>query len=301
MMRIKRIIALACLMMALVAGLCCAGIVSAHSAPSAISPPLKPSPIFTKTMPPKYTSTPRPTATPTPTPIPTMQPVGKTCLFIGDSLTERGMITKALLGLQDNATKITLFGTRGIAPNLHEGRTGWKASSYMASRYSGVNNAFYNPAAKAFDFPYYMSACDYSNVQYVFIELGINDTFNYKTDVSLNAEIPRILNRYDRMISSIQDYDLGIKIGICVTIPPTSIASTFRADYGTSQTLDRYSRNNSLWVKALMDKYRNRESSGIYLIPTHTGISRTNIYGVHPTAAGYKQMAAVIWQWLKTH
>jgi lysophospholipase L1-like esterase len=199
-------------------------------------------------------------------------------------------------------SKLQLTGTRGSDFNRHEGRPGWRMYDYINRQSSsGIPNAFYNPTTKKFDFSYYMRVNGYLTPGYVLIEMGINDTFLYYSDSSLNAEIKNILSRYEAMIASIRAYSNTIKIGILVTIPPTSVESTFRADYGTRQTLSRYQRNNTLWVAALKNRFKGRESSNIYLVPTDTGIDRAHIVGVHPDDTAYRQMAAVVWAWMKGH
>jgi lysophospholipase L1-like esterase len=56
------------------------------------------------------------------------------CIFIGDSLTAAGTYTGELLTIAGvDALKIALHGTRGIAPNLHEGRSGWKIDDYATA------------------------------------------------------------------------------------------------------------------------------------------------------------------------
>ena len=55
----------------------------------------------------------------------------KNVLVIGDSLVNAGVITGTLLNnAGTDAMGINLIGTRGTAPNLHEGRGGWNITSY---------------------------------------------------------------------------------------------------------------------------------------------------------------------------
>lgn len=55
----------------------------------------------------------------------------KNVLMIGDSYVNAGTITQRLLDIAANdPLKVTLIGTRGTAPNKHEGRGGWKISDY---------------------------------------------------------------------------------------------------------------------------------------------------------------------------
>jgi lysophospholipase L1-like esterase len=223
------------------------------------------------------------------------------CIFIGDSTTAKGEYTKYLLAFQGNDNlKLALLGSRGKAPNLNEGRAGWKASNYMSSRMMrGMKNSFYNPARKAFDFKYYMRRQGYAGVDYVIISLGINDVFKMKSDAALNKEIPKVLARLDAMVKSIHACDKGIKVGLMVTIPPSSDAKRFSRDYGGKQTQARYRRNNFLFVSALTDRFKSRGADNVFLVPVSAGFDARNCNGVHPTDKGYRQIAESVWCWLK--
>lgn len=58
----------------------------------------------------------------------------KKVLVIGDSLTNAGTITQTLLDIAGtDVMGVTLLGTRGTAPNLHEGRGGWSINDYTTA------------------------------------------------------------------------------------------------------------------------------------------------------------------------
>jgi lysophospholipase L1-like esterase len=248
--------------------------------------------------------------------------VNKKCIFIGDSITDGGVYTGELLKLfgAGDVMDITLLGTRGAAPNLHEGRAGWKASDYVGiSGRDGITNAFWNPTTSAFDFAYYMAQQGYAGVDVVGINLGVNDIFNYTDDTLLNSEITNILNRYDAMLNSIHTYNINTKVAFLITIPPSKNQDAFGKNYQSGQTQWRYKRNNFLFMSALIEKYKNREADGIYLIPinanldtehnmltetvavnsrnTDTIVRQSN--GVHPATSGFYQIADTIYYWLK--
>jgi lysophospholipase L1-like esterase len=253
--------------------------------------------------------------------------VNRSLMIIGDSTTDNGVnsqgaVTAELLNLfgASDVMDITLKGTRGLSPNLHEGRSGWQTLLYttMASK-DGVVNAFWNPTTSAFDFSYYMQQQGYSTVDYVVINLGINDVFSYTDDYSLNTEITSVLNRYQTMVDSIKTFSSTIKIGIALTIPPSFSQDSFGDDYSSGQTRWRYKRNNQLWVKALINQFKGKESQLIYLLPlninldtvnnmltetvpvnsrnTNTVVRQNN--GVHPAPSGYLQIADAYYYWLK--
>ncbi len=227
--------------------------------------------------------------------------VTRKCLFLGDSITEKGGYTGRLLGIaESDGLKLTLLGSRGKAPNLTEGRSGWRAQFYTGYRsYNGVPNRFYNPSGKRFDFKYYMKGMKYDSVDRVCIALGTNDVFAFKNDKELNAEIKRVLKRIDTMVKSIRTYDKTIKIGLFITVPPTGKPETFLHNYADRQTLARFKRNLFLYTGALIEKYKDQEENGVWLVPVNTSIDEQFIDGVHPFGKGYDQIAEVVWCWLK--
>lgn len=248
----------------------------------------------------------------------------KKVLIIGDSTTNSGFaVTKLNENFNNDPMDITLLGTRGTAPNVHEGRSGWKASDYTTlASLGGVTNAFWNPGTSAFDFGYYIAQNSIATPDYVVINLGINDTFNYFDDATLLSEAANIVARFNTMVASIKAYNATIKIGIAITIPPNYSQDAFGKDYGSAQTLSRYKRNNILWVNYLITTFKNREAESLYLVPIHTNLDtrynftteqkqvnarNTATYtssasgsGVHPAETGYWQVADIYWYWLKS-
>lgn len=126
-------------------------------------------------------------------------------LFIGDSIINEGYYTKYFKKLIKD-TKIQLLGTRGYKGENHEGRGGWSAFDYcnVDSKY-GYSNPFLNNGK--FDFSHYMEVNNYGNLDYVVINLGINDT----NLVGHNSN-EEILNNFDKIVKSIHEFDTDIKI-----------------------------------------------------------------------------------------
>jgi lysophospholipase L1-like esterase len=244
--------------------------------------------------------------------------VTKSCIFIGDSTTDAGKYTQELLTLFGyDVMDITLLGTRGVAPNLHEGRAGWTAQHYTdLATFDGIDNPFYN---SGFDFSYYMTQQGYTGVDVVGIHLGINDLFSYTSDASFNTELANVLTRFDTMVNSIKTYNAATKVAILITIPPSKTEDAFGKNYGNGQTRWREKRNMVLFAEALINKYKGREAESIYLVPINVNLdtihnmaaetvavnSRNNTQvvrqsnGVHPANSGYFQMSDVIYYWLK--
>lgn len=248
--------------------------------------------------------------------------VSKKTIIIGDSTTDGKVVLDELISLFNaDVMTLTLLGTRGTAPVLHEGRSGWSANHYVNTAIlNDIENAFYNPTSETFDFSYYLTNNSIDTPDYVIINLGINDTFSYEADDTLNAEIANILARYQTMIDSIHAVSTDIKIGIALTIPPSYSQDAFAVSYNNGQTRWRYKRNNILWVNKLIETYGNSEENNIYLVPINTNLdtehnmatetvavnSRNSATisrqsnGVHPASSGYYQIADAYYYWIKS-
>lgn len=254
--------------------------------------------------------------------------VTKTVMVLGDSTTNNGIaVTKLNDNFTNDVMNITLVGTRGTAPNLHEGRSGWTFNSYFnppnaGDIASGVENPWYNPTTQTFDASYYFTNTGITKPNWLFINLGINDVFGYETDSALETGITNCESLCDSMIASIKSASPSTKIGLCLTIPPNHSQDAFGKAYKCGQTRDRYKRNNLLWVHSLIETYSNRASDGIYLIPIYTNLDtvynmgletlpvnarNTDVTyqspigngGVHPVSSGYWQIADVYTAFLK--
>lgn len=232
--------------------------------------------------------------------------VTKKVLMIGDSLTAAGRYTERLLELFGNdVMNITLLGTMtkdGNPLNRYEGRGGWGTDDYTTnSTYAGYTNPFWNPDESAFDFSYYMSEQGYTDVDYVFINLGTND---------LTLQPTATVNNLNTMIASIKDYDSNIKIGLWLP-PLRGISEQVSSNY--LNDLFEAMRVNKLFI----DTYTS--DSNVYLIPVCYNVnpyedypisnvvtSDMDSYGIdvvtdktHPVKDGYYHIGDVLYAWIK--
>lgn len=128
----------------------------------------------------------------------------KKYLFLGDSYTASGYIQKWFY--DNNTGKVTLYGTQGTSPYLHEGRNGWSVNDYFSASKGGVTNPFYNPTSQTFDFSYYMSNNpSFNDVEIVNILLGRNNGFSTS-----------IMTRMQQIIDSIKNYNSSIIVTVMV-------------------------------------------------------------------------------------
>ena len=148
----------------------------------------------------------------------------KKIIILGDSTTNNGIaVTKLNENFADDVMSIQTIGTRGTVPNKHEGRSGWTFYNYFhdASGDNGnVLNPFYNPVSETFDADYYFTNSGVDKPDWFFINLGINDCFNFKSDYEYSVGKVSLFSMCQAMIESILDASPNTKIGLCLTIPP---------------------------------------------------------------------------------
>lgn len=236
-------------------------------------------------------------------------------LILGDSTVANGIVvTKMHENFAGSNCTIETLGTRGTAPNNHEGRSGWSAATYRSYEVvSGVTNAFYN---NGFDVSYYFDTSGVDIPDWFIINLGINDTFPADSDERADVLANNFINNMNVMISSIKSASADIKVGLALTIPPNYSQDAFGKAYKCGQTRDRYKKTNFHLVNKLIETFSGKEESdGIYLIPIYLNLdtlynmgfetipvnARSTITyespigngGVHPVESGYWQIADV--------
>lgn len=253
--------------------------------------------------------------------------ITRSVIVLGDSTTNSGIAVRKLSeNFSTDPMGISLIGTRGTAPYLHEGRSGWTFAKYFNPPSSsdislGVENPWYNPTTETFDASYYFSNTGNQKPDWFFINLGINDTFGYIDDASLRSQVASMKSLCDQMIASMNTASPTTKIGVCATIPPNNSQDAFGKNYFNGQTRNRYKKNNIIWVNELLSYYQGKESQGVYVIPIHLcldtvynmGLETIPVNsrndetyqspiangGVHPATSGYWQIADVYTAFLK--
>ena len=179
-------------------------------------------------------------------------------IFIGDSLTDNNVYEPELLNLfKNDVMNIELLGSRGNAPNLHEGRAGWTTKHYCTqSSFNNRTNAFLNPNTSKFDFSYYMNNQNYASVDYVFINMGTNDLANSNTET---------VGYFTEMVNSIKTFNSNIVVfvGLC---PPLSSSS------------DNYRLKNKRieLMQMLLNKFDKRQDERILINPLVLNIDARN-------------------------
>lgn len=192
---------------------------------------------------------------------------GKTrsAIIIGDSKIAGGRVVERVYKkCNENGMNFTLKGTIqawGMSQYNHEGRSGWSAYNYThdASYRDVVNPFWYNGA---FNFSYYMTSNGYTDVDYVFINLGTNDvSMGYGDEFIKNVDV---------MITNIHYYNpnihiiIGLNEGMCTR------------EYN-SNILDFNEKVQELHKKEIA-RWDNRENEKIYVCPIYLSMDYYNDY-----------------------
>ena len=230
--------------------------------------------------------------------------VTKKCLFIGDSFIASGNITSELVNLFANdVMNIKLLGTKGSGTNKHEGRAGWSSYDYVAtSNFNNSTNAFLNSGS--FDFNYYITQNSIDTPDWVFLQVGINDTWRPMNGTTTTQNL-------QTMINSIKAFNSNIKIGIALVCPP------YLGEYGLNNSYDHLKRINI--NETIINTFKDKESENVFIVPinvnldciynfnmTTTTINSRNTETIkkcsddtHPANSGYYQISDSYYCFLK--
>ncbi|MEZ5386785.1 MAG: SGNH/GDSL hydrolase family protein [Prosthecobacter sp.] len=247
-------------------------------------------------------------------------------LIIGDSLTNASAYPNEiarLLALPGNP-KFTLLGTHqptSAKPGVvHEGYGGWKWSDFLVKFTAPTPGVTAGPLARKstspFIFPaaggktgvfdlnrYFKEHCDNQPPDVVTFLLGINDCFGadpQNPDVKINE----VLDNADKLLAEFHKAAPKAVLAVGLTTPPNSRESGFEANYKGKYHRWGWKRIQHRLVQRMLERLSNRESEGIYIVPTELNLDPVTGYpdnnGVHPNATGYAQIGASFYSWVKS-
>lgn len=257
-------------------------------------------------------------------------------LMIGDSLTQASIYPQHLLELCQPAgnPQVTLLGSHtppGRSAEIrHEGYGGWTAEAF-ATRWTGEAGQgqgkkrgspfLYEDAnqQKQLDFARYLKDLGAEPPDFVTIFLGPNDVYQANDD-SIEATIDTMLKHYDALIAMVHRVAPQTRIGAMLPVPPAASQDAFGKAYGNAVTRWQYQRNRHRLVERMLAAYRDRESEGIFLVPTEVNLDCQHNYptatvkwnlrsdsqgtrlvdSVHPAESGYRQIGDSLYAWLKS-
>ena len=244
-------------------------------------------------------------------------------LIVGDSLTNATVYPNEVARLLSSPGNPawTMLGTRRPAsatPGVaHEGYGGWTwqtfATRYMTEadggKKSGSSPFVFAAEGKspALDLKrYFEQSCGGQRPDFVTIMLGINDCFsaNPEDPAAIDARISDVFARARPLIAAFRQAVPEAQIGICLTTPPNARESGFEANYHGRYHRWGWKRIQHRLVQRQLDQFGGRQRDKIYVVPTELNLDPVDGYpvnnGVHPNAAGYQQIGASIYAWLKS-
>jgi len=267
--------------------------------------------------------------------------VARKLLCIGDSTlggSGQSVLAELVNLFSSDAMSLSLVGSQsaskndsGATPRTIRGEaiTGWtiqKFYSDSAATYTkwqggtGTGSPFV--FGGNFNFAQYLSTNSITLAanDWVLIHLGINDLFGAGDDASVSTTMAAMMAQLNAMITGIKAVVAGIRIGLCLTIPPSN-QDGFGSAYGAGQRYRRYVRSWQSWVETMLLQWDNGAQGNVYLCPLHLSLDTVNNFpssavafnarnpatynaianpgGVHPADSGYYQRADTIAAFLK--
>ncbi len=241
-------------------------------------------------------------------------------LIVGDSLTHATIYVNEiarLLSLPGNPAW-TMLGTHkppqaaeGVA---HEGYGGWTWSRFT-SHYEPNPDGTYLRRSSPFVYlgeegkpvldleRYFKEQCGGQRPDFITILLGINDCFGADPDdmARMDATIDAMFSHADTLLAAFRQAAPNAELGICLAPPPNSREEAFVANYEGKYHRWGWKRIQHRLVQRELTHFADREK--VFIAPIELTLDPVNGYpannGVHPNEAGYKQIGASIYAWLK--
>src|SRR5690606_16717243 len=98
-----------------------------------------------------------------------------------------------------------------------------------------------------------------------FIQLGVNDSFRLTSDADVESLTATAFAQLDSLITSIKAANSNVKIGLMMA-PTYASQDAFGANYASNYTAFRAKRNIVIWNRKLIEYYKTKENTGVYLV-----------------------------------
>ncbi len=168
-----------------------------------------------------------------------------------------------------------------------------------------------------FSLEYYLTENGFtmSSGDWIVFQFGINDVFGLTDPYTAEQKCIEMWNQLSAIMDDIQTVVPGIRICINMTIPPSCSQDAFGYSYSSNQSRERYMKTGWIaWHRKLLLELNNATSRSSLRIlnPIHVNLDTVNNFpkalydansrnsvdkitmwnnGVHPSVAGYAQMA----------
>jgi lysophospholipase L1-like esterase len=207
--------------------------------------------------------------------------------------------------------------TQAAAGVAHEGYGGWtwqRFVSHFEPNPDGTHRKRSSPFVylaedghPQLDVTRYLNdECGGQHPDFVIVMLGINDCFGAPPDDpnAIDARIDAVFKQADVLLKAFRQAAPKADIGICLTTPPNAREAAFQANYKGRFHRWGWKRIQHRLVQRQLERFAGNEQNKIFIIPTQLDLDPMDGYpannGVHPNAAGYKQIGGTIYAWIKS-
>jgi lysophospholipase L1-like esterase len=248
-------------------------------------------------------------------------------LIVGDSLTHATHYPNEIARLLSTPgnPRWTMLGTHrpaAAAPGVaHEGYGGWKWNSFLTLFSPEPDQTAAGPLARKRTSPfiyrtsdgkpdfdlarYFREECENRPPEVVTFLLGINDCFaaNPEDPVAMDRTIREVLDHAEKLLAAFHAASPGAVLAVGLTTPPNARESGFEANYKGKYHRWGWKRIQHRLVQQMLQRFSGREARNVFLVPTELNLDPFDGYpdnnGVHPNPAGYGQIGASFYAWLK--
>jgi lysophospholipase L1-like esterase len=245
-----------------------------------------------------------------------------TLLLVGDSLTHASVYPNELARLFSTPGNpaCKMLGTHHpetvVAGVGHEGYGGWTWARF-ASHWNPGGEQSHKTRSSPFLFAgadgkgtldvgkYFDTQCQGERPDIVTFLLGINDCFGANPDnpQAMDGTIDSMLTNADVLLAAFHQAAPHAELAVCLTVPPNSREAAFLGNYNGKRHRWGWKRIQHRLVERELAHFGGREKEGIFLVPAELGVDPVGDYpvnnAVHPNAAGYRQIAATLYAWIK--
>lgn len=246
-------------------------------------------------------------------------------LIVGDSLTHATMYPNEIATLLSRPGNPTwkMLGTHkpsSAQPQVsHEGYGGWKWSDFLTKFTAQSPGVTAGPLARKSTSPflfsedgktgrfdlsrYFKEHCEGQPPDVVTFLLGINDCFAAKPG-DPDAKIKEVLANAEKLLAEFRKAAPKALLAVGLTTPPNSRQAAFEANYKDKYSRWGWKRIQHRLVQRMLEQFSGREAENLHLVPTELNLDPIDGYpsnnGVHPNPAGYAQIGASFYSWLKS-
>ncbi|MDP6447120.1 MAG: GDSL-type esterase/lipase family protein, partial [Pirellulaceae bacterium] len=240
-------------------------------------------------------------------------------LIVGDSLTHATLYPNEIARLltRPENPQWRMLGThkpKSADPGVaHEGYGGWTWQRFV-SRYEPNPDGTHRKRSSPFVYlvdgkprldveRYLRKECGGQRPDMVIFMLGINDCFSAPPG-DPDARIDFVLKQADILLTSFRRAAPEAELGVCLTTPPNSRETAFAANYKGRYPRWGWKQIQHRLVQRQLKHFADHPQNNVSIIPTQLNLDPIDGYpannGVHPNAAGYQQVAASIYAWIKS-